>query len=290
MADYTRRYPAWHNRPTLDTPIDAQALQGIEDALMKLLGNDTAAIDEVGVWAPASGGMVWQKIGANQIAAGAVGNAALAALAVDNGKLAAGAVDNAKVAAAAAIAYSKLALSGSIKLNADVDVTTALAIARLAGYPTDGTKALFGDGTWKVPTSLGTIVAEQDFTSPTSTGVTTTEATAATVVTAPAFTADGTSNYEVEAFVPYAEDFGTNRIVFVLYLDGSSIGKWGEYAGSGTDRRPILLVRKHVPASGSRTYSLRAYNSTGANAANIVAGAGGSGAYVPGYIRVRKVT
>jgi hypothetical protein len=118
----------WHNLPTQDTPIDATFLEGVEVALDKLLGKDTPAVDEVGVWTPGSGGLIYQKIGTNQIAAGAVLDA--------------------QVGAAAAIAYTKLALAGKIKLNSDVDTSTALAIARLAGFPNDVTKALLGDGTW----------------------------------------------------------------------------------------------------------------------------------------------
>lgn len=36
----------------------------------------------------------------------------------------------------------------------NIDPAAAIAIAKLAGYPADATKALFGDGTWKV-TGLG---------------------------------------------------------------------------------------------------------------------------------------
>jgi hypothetical protein len=59
-----------------------------------------------------------------------------------------GGIDNTNINAAAAIAYSKLALANAIKLNADIDPATSLAIARLAGFPNDVTKALLGDGTW----------------------------------------------------------------------------------------------------------------------------------------------
>lgn len=55
---------------------------------------------------------------------------------------------NAYVDAAAAIAYSKLNLAGAI-VNADISNSAAIAIAKLANYPTDATKYLAGDGTWK---------------------------------------------------------------------------------------------------------------------------------------------
>lgn len=131
MAEFTKRHADWQNKPSTATPILDTDIEAWETALDKLLGKDTPAVDEVGVWTPASGGLIYQKIDTNQLA--------------DN------AVTNVKVAAAAAIAYTKLALAGKIKLDSDVDVTTALAIARLAGFPNDATKRLAGDGSWVTP-------------------------------------------------------------------------------------------------------------------------------------------
>jgi hypothetical protein len=65
-------------------------------------------------------------------------------------------IDNNNVAGAAAIAYSKLNLSGSI-VNADINAAAAIGIAKLAGYPTDATKFLRGDATWAVPASTRTL-------------------------------------------------------------------------------------------------------------------------------------
>ncbi len=61
-------------------------------------------------------------------------------------------ITNANVDAAAAIAYSKLALSDSI-LDADIKTTAAISATKLKGYPTDATKFLRGDDTWAVPTT-----------------------------------------------------------------------------------------------------------------------------------------
>jgi hypothetical protein len=63
-----------------------------------------------------------------------------------------GAIDNTNVAAGAAIDYSKLNVPAA-----------AIAIAKLTGYPADGTKALFGDATWKVPVA-GTLLGVQNIT------------------------------------------------------------------------------------------------------------------------------
>lgn len=120
----------------------------------------------------------------------------------------------------------------------------------------------------------------------------TTEATANTVVTATAFTADGAAVYLVELFTPSCRpDTGAagRSLSHVLYLDGSSIGIIGsetsQAANSGA--KPAFMARRLVPASGSRTFSWRAFVSAGTGA--IAAGAGGSGNTMPGYIRVTRV-
>lgn len=41
-------------------------------------------------------------------------------------------------------------LNGGID-NGNINAAAAIAISKLAGYPSDGTKALFGDGTWAAP-------------------------------------------------------------------------------------------------------------------------------------------
>lgn len=124
--------------------------------------------------------------------------------------------------------------------------------------------------------------------------VATTEGGATTIVTAPAFTADGTSAYMIDFFSPNVKHIGGNRGTFVLYEDGSSIGLLGGdmgLLGAVTDdfRAPARLSLRRIPASGSRTYSVRGF-STNANQSIVQAGAGGSGARVPGFIRITKAT
>lgn len=38
-------------------------------------------------------------------------------------------------------------------VNADIDAAAAIGISKLAGYPSDATKVLYGDGSWAVPTA-----------------------------------------------------------------------------------------------------------------------------------------
>jgi hypothetical protein len=111
---FAKRWPTGFTDNDTAKPCDAQALNAFETALLALY--DTApATDDVARW---------------------------------NGtKYAPGKIANANIATAAAIAYSKLALAGTI-VNADIAAAAGLAISKLAGYPSDVTKVLKGDGSW----------------------------------------------------------------------------------------------------------------------------------------------
>lgn len=121
-------------------------------------------------------------------------------------------------------------------------------------------------------------LAYQQFTSNVSITATT-EATATTVVTAAAITADGSSSYLIEFYSPGVE----GNIALVIYEGSSTIGG---VLGFYSAQTPCLLMKRVTPASGSRTYSIRAYKTTGSP--NVQAGAGGSGNNYPGFIRVSR--
>lgn len=143
-APYVKRYGGgFLDLPAQTTPVDSAFLNAVEDALVRLLGV-APAVDTVGVWTPGggNGALVYQKITNAQIAAAA---------AIDKSKLAALNIVDADVAAGAAIAKSKLAALNLV--NADIAGGAAIAISKFAGYPTDGTKVLRGDGTWGAPTT-----------------------------------------------------------------------------------------------------------------------------------------
>lgn len=132
----------------------------------------------------------------------------------------------------------------------------------------------------------GTELTYNEFTSPVSITATT-EGTANTVVTATAHTYDGATVALIEFFAP-AVLIGTNRIDFALYLDGASIGLLSDSVNtSNPPWSHARLARRVTPASGSRTYSVRAFVNGGTG--SVRAGAGGSGAVVPGFIRVTQV-
>lgn len=79
----------------------------------------------------------------------------------------AGSLVNADVSGSAAIAYSKLNLTGNI-VNADISNTAGISGSKLAGFPSDNTKFLAGDGTWIQPGSpTGTITMYAAVVAPT---------------------------------------------------------------------------------------------------------------------------
>jgi len=89
-------------------------------------------------YSAASGGGLSLASNAFSIANSGVTTARLDALSVTEAKLAADAVTSAKIS------------NGTI-VNDDISTSAAIGISKLAGYPTDATKYLRGDGTWTVP-------------------------------------------------------------------------------------------------------------------------------------------
>lgn len=151
-------------------------------------------------------------------------------------------------------------------------------------------KVLQGDGTdvvSKYPPGYEFDYVE--FTSPVSITATT-EATANTVVTANAVSYDGSQIVLIEFQCTYTQPSGTNALQFVLYDGSSSIGLIGFSAPSAgsTGFPPQRMARRLTPSAAAHTYSIRAL--TGGGTAVVGAGAGGSGAYMPGFIRQTKVS
>lgn len=117
--------------------------------------------------------------------------------------------------------------------------------------------------------------------------------TATTIVTAPAFTADGVTPIRVEFMVcTFAGNTVGDTMTVHLYEDGASIGNIAAVyivaTAFGISGFIHAVSDDMVPASGSRTYSIRATRS-GANAMSVYGGAGGSGNRRPGFIKVARV-
>lgn len=124
-------------------------------------------------------------------------------------------------------------------------------------------------------------LAYQEFTS--SVAITgTSSATATTIVTAPAFTADGSTIVVIEFCATYISK-GNAEIQIGLFEDGTAIGRMAYTQGTFIPiGRP---ARRRTPASGSRTYSIRGWVDGGSG--SVAGGAGGTGnTDQPGFIRI----
>lgn len=137
-------------------------------------------------------------------------------------------------------------------------------------------------------TSYGSELAHTEFTSSVNCTATT-EATANTIVTGAAVTADGVTPLMIEFWCEIVAASTTLAMRFWLYdsLNGgaaTSIGSIGELDLTSTVGAPAPLRRRLTPASGSHVFSVRGSVNTGTGTAT--AGAGGNGLRAPGFIRI----
>lgn len=162
--------------------------------------------------------------------------------------------------------------------------------------PTSGTFSMeYLDGAVSQPTAypaslVGQEVAYMADTS--SHSITATASPGTTVVTAPAFTADGVSSYLVEVFYPDVEpDFAAagRRVLFALFEGATNIGALGFCYSASTTNAPMTLTGKVriTPSAGAHTYSVNCWVNAGTA---LVAGGTGGVNSVAGYIRVTKAT
>lgn len=129
-----------------------------------------------------------------------------------------------------------------------------------------------------------------EYTAPVTVSATT-EAAATTVVTGSAIDYDGATAVWLEFFAPtilLSATPAAPSVATVLYEDGASIGRWGNTIVGPGNQGEQLLKRKITPASGSHTFSVRAFRDSGAGANQVFAGVGGSGNFLPGYLRTTK--
>lgn len=137
------------------------------------------------------------------------------------------------------------------------------------------------------PPAPGAIISYTEFTAGVSITATT-EATANTIVTAPALVADGAASYLIEFAAPQVANQPASGLAFVLYDGSTSLGFIGQASTGTTQNPPVNLPRKLTPASGSHTYSIRAFS--GVSGASVFADTGGAGKNVPGFIKITKAT
>ena len=184
-------------------------------------------------------------------------------------------------------------LNGGVD-DANINAAAALAISKLAGYPSDGQKLLKGDGTWATmpPIVTGDELAYAEKTTPT---VITSRAAATptTIVDAPSITCDGTTPVIVEGFIPQAKSStvaGTNIFYPSLWdsVGPTELGEGGGHVDLAWLVGPLVVRRRVTPAAGAHVFSLKAYSTL--QNVDAQGGVGGTGIFVPAYIRVSRVS
>lgn len=121
----------------------------------------------------------------------------------------------------------------------------------------------------------------------------TTEATPTTVVTAPSITFDGTPVI-LEFWAPQLNSPTTaagNTSNLSFYEGATELGQFAQVITQVASQSTLLVPvgrYEFTPAAGSHTYSVGAWCSGSTTSASVVAGAGGTGTRLPGFIRVVK--
>lgn len=137
--------------------------------------------------------------------------------------------------------------------------------------------------------------AELDYKQATAdvTGITaTSEAAATTVLTGNAVNFDG-SRVKVEFFAPqitYVGGTGTNKLSLVFLRDSTVIGQAVilETGTAFTSGKAATASCFDTPSAGQHTYAVKAFAAATSPNYTVRAGAGGSGALVPAFLRVTK--
>lgn len=121
-------------------------------------------------------------------------------------------------------------------------------------------------------------------------GVTLPDSAAVTdLVTAGAFTADGTSAYLIEFYCPLVANFGGETRI-VLREGATELGLL-EQRINASQQSSAYVARRLTPTAGSHTYKIAAYRYAGTGQPIFAAGAGGADATaLPMFIRITKVT
>lgn len=134
-----------------------------------------------------------------------------------------------------------------------------------------------------IPNNVNQQISYVEFTS--NVTVAGTSGAPTTVVTAAAFTPNGTDAYWIEFFSPQVQAGSADTVEMDLYDGGTRLGTMGITALPATQSSfPFLVKRIITPTNASHTYSVRAWRVTSTGI--IIAGAGTSGTPMPGYILI----
>lgn len=170
--------------------------------------------------------------------------------------------------------------------NNNIAAAAGIVASKLAD-PTSGKVLGSSGGACAAVYPPGYELAYDQFTSAVSITATT-EGTADIVKTATSVTFDG-SPVIIEFFSPgVIPNTGFNLSIIIRDdTAGTIVGRISSSSSGSSLAVPVLARRRLTPAAGARVYSVRAFTVGGTG--SVGAGAGGSGADVPGFIRITKV-
>jgi len=120
----------------------------------------------------------------------------------------------------------------------------------------------------------------------------TTEASPTTVIAGSEHAFDG-SPVIAEFFSPSVlpPTVASQALIIMLFEGSTEIGRWGDIRSPSASLNaiPVTLRYRFTPSAGNHTYSIEAFVSSVTGTPAIQAGAGGSAAYLPAYLRFTKV-
>lgn len=128
-------------------------------------------------------------------------------------------------------------------------------------------------------------LAVAQITAPVSVSATT-EGTATTCITLPATAFDGSTKVKLEVKSPYLQSPGSNAAITVVLYDGAASVGILAHGVDGNSGAFLNAEYEFTPAAATKTYSIRAFVSSGTG--TFQAGAGGVGAYVPAFARISR--
>lgn len=114
------------------------------------------------------------------------------------------------------------------------------------------------------------------------------EGTPNDVVTAGALVFDGITKICIECYARGVQPGSTGFVVNNLWDDTTNLGFIGSasFSAAGTLVEPFYVARFLTPTAGSHEYKWRAWRTVADG--SILAGSGGIGANLPGYIRISR--
>ncbi len=109
-------------------------------------------------------------------------------------------------------------------------------------------------------------------------------------ITGNAVTYDGSTRILIEVVCPYVSNVVAGASALLNLYEGSTdLGKLTEvYSSSGQITSAVHECRFLTPSAGSHTYKIKLVHANTAATVSIAAGAGGTGNFMPAYMRITK--